>query len=118
VDKEKRELVIPVTSKNNWRDRVGANRGTRGKNLLPKEVQAMQEAERRGETAGGNHEADRPSMSYGLTFAKPSQDQETKPGEDQAMKDAGPLIPPIVDERKPLTQDDIALQALIRESKG
>lgn len=118
VDKEKRELVIPVTSKNNWHDRVRANRGTRGKNLLPKEVQAMQEAERRGETAENNQETDSPSMSYGLSFAKPSQGEETKPGEDQAMKDAGPLKPPVVDERKPLTQDEIALQALIRESKG
>ncbi|RHZ72980.1 Pre-mRNA-splicing factor spp2 [Aspergillus turcosus] len=118
VDKGKRELVIPVTSKNNWRDRVGANRGPRGKNLLPKEVQAMQEAERRGQTAEANHEADRPSMSYGLSFAKPSQDEQAKPGEDEAMKDAGPLIPPVTDERKPLTQDEIALQALIRESKG
>ncbi|EAL90032.1 spliceosome ATPase-activating subunit SPP2 [Aspergillus fumigatus Af293] len=118
VDKEKRELVIPVTSKNNWRDRVRANRGTRGKNLLPKEVQAMQEAERRGETAENDQETDRPSMSYGLSFAKPSQGEETKPGEDQAMKDAGPLKPQVVDERKPLTQDEIALQALIRESKG
>jgi hypothetical protein len=118
VDKGKRELVIPVTSKNNWRDRVGANRGTRGKNLLPKEVQAMQEAERRGQTAERNQEADRPSVSYGLSFAKPSQDEQARPGEDQAMKDAGPLIPPVTEERQPLTQDEIALQALIRESKG
>ncbi|GFG23912.1 pre-mRNA-splicing factor spp2 [Aspergillus udagawae] len=118
ADKAKRELVIPVASKNNWRDRVGVSRGPRGKNLLPKEVQAMQEAQRRGETAEGNQEADHPSMSYGLSFAKPSQGEETKPGEDQAMQDAGPLIPPVVDERQPLTQDEIALQALIRESKG
>ncbi|EAW10220.1 spliceosome ATPase-activating subunit SPP2 [Aspergillus clavatus NRRL 1] len=119
VDNMKRELVIPVTSKNNWRDRPGTNTRPRGKNLLPKEVQAMQEAEKRGQTVGENHETDRPNMSYGLSFAKPAAVvEEGKAGEDQTMKDAGPLVPPVTDERKPMTQDEIALQALIRESNG
>ncbi|KAJ5635201.1 uncharacterized protein N7484_008514 [Penicillium longicatenatum] len=86
--KKKGPLVIPVTSKNNWRDRAGVN-VKKGKNLLPAEVQAMQEAERNGQAPGSNVETEGPSMAYGLSFAQ-----------------------------NPLTDDEIALQALIRETKG
>ncbi|KAJ5556404.1 hypothetical protein N7494_000319 [Penicillium frequentans] len=84
--KKQGPLVIPVTSKNNWRDRAGAN-VKKGKNLLPAEVQAMQEAQRNGKAPGGNVETEGPS------FAPPAAS-------------------------KPLTDDEIALQALIRETKG
>ncbi|KAF7592882.1 hypothetical protein BBP40_012294 [Aspergillus hancockii] len=112
---EKQELVIPVASNNNWRDRAGINTWRpKGKNLLPKEVQAIQEAARRGETAGDNVEREGPSMSYGLSFA---QQRSTEQGEtgDAPMEDAEPVRE---EERKPLTQDEIALRALIGESKG
>lgn len=120
---EKKDLVIPVTSKNNWRDRPGTNLTTKGKkNLLPPEVQALQRARERGEDAisgDGNVETDRPSVRHGLSFAVKDHDGEKKDeGGDKEMKDAEPIIPPVIEERKPLTQDEIAMQALIRESKG
>jgi hypothetical protein len=119
---EKRDLVIPVTSTNNWRDRPGVNLRRGKKNLLPKEVQAIQEAAKRGETAGDNVETERPSMEYGLSFAQRKEDNNVTDtatavaapsAGDQPMADAAEQPP-----RKPLTQDEIALNALIRESKG
>ncbi|OJJ41098.1 hypothetical protein ASPWEDRAFT_244970 [Aspergillus wentii DTO 134E9] len=111
---EKQPLVIQVASGNNWRDRAGTNhRRPKGKNLLPKEVQALQEAQKRGVDIGDNVDKEGPSMSYGLSFAKPSTD-EAKEDRDQPMQDAEPATPP----PKPLTDDEIALQALIRDTKG
>ncbi|PLB54474.1 hypothetical protein P170DRAFT_432117 [Aspergillus steynii IBT 23096] len=120
---EPRDLVIPVASNNNWRNRPGVNLRPKGKNLLPKEVQAIREAEKRGEVAGENVETDRPSMSYGLSFAQTPQNEGTEESAttattavngDQTMEDADAEKEP----RKPLTQDEIALNALVRESKG
>lgn len=111
----KKPLVIPVASKNNWRDRPGVNVKKGKKNLLPREVQAMQEAEKNGQApGGGNVETEGPSMAYGLSFAQ--EPTEEKQGEarddDQPMTDAKP------EPSKPLTDDQIAMQALISESKG
>jgi hypothetical protein len=109
-------LVIPVTSKNNWRDRAGVNLKKGKKNLLPQEVQALQEAQRNGQVpSGGAVETEGPSMAYGLSFADKPTDQEkiAAADEDQPMTDAKPA-----EETKPLTDDQIALQALISESKG
>jgi hypothetical protein len=117
VEDANKPLIIPVTSKNNWRDRAGVNVKKGKKNLLPREVQAMQEAEKNGQTPGGEPtvETDAPSMAFGLSFAQESADQ-ARNGEpvngDQPMPDAAPV------ETKPLTDDQIAMQALIRESKG
>ncbi|PYI34852.1 hypothetical protein BP00DRAFT_26088 [Aspergillus indologenus CBS 114.80] len=121
-------LVIPVTSNNNWRDRPGTSRRGAGppppppqqrgtKNLLPKEVQAIQEAQRRGEIAGATVETEGPSMAYGLSFAAAAKEPDQDG--DRDMEDVGPHK--AADEEKtrtPMTQDEIALQALIRESKG
>ncbi|KAJ5474534.1 hypothetical protein N7475_004100 [Penicillium sp. IBT 31633x] len=116
VEDKNKPLVIPVTSKNNWRDRAGVNARKSKKNLLPAEVQAMQAAQKNGQTPGeATVETSAPSMSYGLSFAQQSADGAEKSGEvdeDQAMPDAKPV------EAKPLTDDQIAMQALIRESKG
>ncbi|OGE53778.1 hypothetical protein PENARI_c007G02262 [Penicillium arizonense] len=115
VHDKNQPLVIPVTSKNNWRDRAGVN-VKKGKNLLPREVQAMQEAEKNGQAPGGDPtvQTDAPSMAYGLSFAQQSEAQEDKgaANEDRAMPDANPVA------TKPLTDDEIAMQALIRETKG
>ncbi|KAJ5501380.1 Pre-mRNA-splicing factor spp2 Aspergillus-type [Penicillium expansum] len=107
-------LIIPVTSKNNWRDRAGVKKG---KNLLPSEVQAMQEAQKNGQAPPGEPtvETDTPSMAYGLSFAQQSAekaDSGAAVDQDQAMPDAKPV------ETKPLTDDEIAMQALIRETTG
>ncbi|KAL4964723.1 spliceosome ATPase-activating subunit SPP2 [Aspergillus stella-maris] len=114
-EEEKKPLTIPVASGNNWRDRPGVIRRPKRKNLLPREVQAMQEAERNGKALQGEGESVGPSMSYGLSFAKKAEDEEGTPAEDQKMEDA-PTAP--VEEMKPLTEDEIALRALVRESKG
>ncbi|KAJ5143649.1 uncharacterized protein N7515_002436 [Penicillium bovifimosum] len=115
VEDKNKPLIIPVTSKNNWRDRAGVNTRKR-KNLLPAEVQAMQEAQKNGQAPGeSTMETDAPSMAHGLSFAQQpaEQAQEGKAAdEDQAMPDATPV------ESKPFTDDQIAMQALIRESKG
>ncbi|KAL5003887.1 DExH-box splicing factor binding site-domain-containing protein [Aspergillus recurvatus] len=111
---EKKPLTIPVASGNNWRDRPGVIRRPRGKkNLLPKEVQALQEARRKGEIPGDG-DAVGPSMQYGLSYAKQPQNEDG----DQPMKDAAPVAAEVVEEAKPLTEDEIALRALVRESKG
>lgn len=113
----KRELVIKVESKNNWRDRPGVNvRRPKGKNLLPKEVQVQRQAEKEG-TVAGTVETEGPSVSYGLTYARPATTtiEDVKNG-DVPMVDVNALAPG--EEKKPLTQDEIALQALIRESQG
>ncbi|KAA8649088.1 hypothetical protein EYZ11_000681 [Aspergillus tanneri] len=116
---EPRKLVIPVASNNNWRDRPGINRPRpRGKNLLPKEVQAIREAEQRGEVAGENVEIDGPSMSYGLSFAQTAQGDESQTSGEQVVESADAGASTTDEPCKPLTQDEIALQALIRESKG
>ncbi|KAJ5194016.1 hypothetical protein N7472_006482 [Penicillium cf. griseofulvum] len=110
----KKPLIIPVTSKNNWRDRAGVKKS---KNLLPSEVQAMQEAQKQGQAPPGEPsvETDMPSVAYGLSFAQQSADKADRGAavdEDQAMPDAKPV------ETKPLTEDEIAMQALIRETTG
>ncbi|KAJ5559854.1 hypothetical protein N7513_002253 [Penicillium frequentans] len=115
--KKQGPLVIPVTSKNNWRDRAGAN-VKKGKNLLPAEVQAMQEAQRNGKAPGGNVETEGPSMAYGLSFAqKGEHNGPDAADEDQPMEEVKQVSPPPA-ASKPLTDDEIALQALIRETKG
>ncbi|KAJ5938720.1 hypothetical protein N7466_001854 [Penicillium verhagenii] len=110
-------LVIPVTSKNNWRDRAGVN-VKKGKNLLPAEVQAMQEAQRNGQAPGSAVETEGPSMAYGLSFAQQSERNEHDITDaDHPMTEAKSTSPPPA-ENKPLTDDEIALQALIRETQG
>ncbi|KAJ5812162.1 hypothetical protein N7474_008463 [Penicillium riverlandense] len=122
VKKDNEPLVIPVTSRNNWRDRPGVNTKKSKKNLLPREVQAMQEAERNGQAPGGSAvETEGPSMAFGLSFAaqKSAEGGGGDPAvEDQAMPDAKPILPPPIEESKPLTDDQKALRALISESKG
>lgn len=113
---EKRDLVIPVTSRNNWRDRPGVNIRRVRKNLLPREVQALQQARERGEDVTGEGKTDGSSVKYGISYAEPRADEGNQG--DKEMKDAEPLARPVVDEGRPLTQDEIALQALVRESKG
>lgn len=112
-------LVIPVTSKNNWRDRPGTNVRKSKKNLLPREVQAMQEAQKNGQApAGGAVETEGPSMAYGLSFAqKPSEQDEEIPTvkEDQPMHHVQPIS---TEDQKPLTEDQLAMQALLKETTG
>lgn len=117
--KSKRELVIPVTSTNDWRNRPGVNiRRPRGKNLLPKEVQALREAEKSGKPIEGD-ETCGPSMSYGLSYAsKPATQDTAENNGDQHVKEAEPLLPAPGEGQKVLTEDEIALQALVRESRG
>lgn len=115
----KNPLVIPVTSKNNWRDRPGVNVKKGKKNLLPAEVQALQEAERNGQMpSGGAVETEGPSMAYGLSFAQKAanQDKAGAANEDLPMADAEPM--PSTEDGKPLTDDQIAMQALLKESAG
>ncbi|KAJ5232347.1 hypothetical protein N7468_005303 [Penicillium chermesinum] len=113
---EKGPLVITVASKNNWRDRAGTNMKRGKKNLLPKEVQAMREAERNGQSYGDNVEVEGPSMAYGLSFAKKEKGPDGK-DQDQPMADARPDVE-APEPTKPLTEDELAIRELIRETNG
>ncbi|KAF3388910.1 Pre-mRNA-splicing factor spp2 [Penicillium rolfsii] len=119
VTNTKQPLVIPVTSKNNWRDRPGTNVKRGKKNLLPQEVQAMQEAQKNGQAPpGGAVDTEGPSMAYGLSFAQKPSEQD---GNDSAIKEDQPMPDAQSDStetQKPLTEDQIALQALLRETSG
>lgn len=107
--KEKAPLVIKVESRNNWRDRPGVNRRGGGKNLLPQEVQAQRD----GQAGQPFVETERPNMSSGLSYAQPRPAGTEEPnGGDVHMADANTTLEP-----KKLTQDEIAFQALIRDSK-
>ncbi|KAL4878508.1 DExH-box splicing factor binding site-domain-containing protein [Aspergillus karnatakaensis] len=120
ASQEKKPLTIPVASGNNWRDRPGVVKRARGgKNLLPKEVQAMEEARRKGVDVSSGGESVGPSPTYGLSFAHGQDAAAPEKNGDgaggQEMNDAAPVVE---EERKPLTEDEIALRALVRESKG
>ncbi|KAH8693625.1 DExH-box splicing factor binding site-domain-containing protein [Talaromyces proteolyticus] len=103
----KTPLVIKVESKNNWRNRPGINR--RGKNLLPQEVQA---------TGTSAPQTEGPSISYGLSLA-PSKDADLEDVKGDADVDADMADASASEQqaREPVGQDEIALQALIRESQ-
>lgn len=118
ISTEKEKLVIPVASGNSWREKTGVNVRAKGKNLLPKEVQAIREAEKRGETAGDNVEREGPSMAFGISFAQPGQGEKETGDGDKEMNDADKEPAPAAEERKLRTEDEIALQALIRETTG
>lgn len=125
VSKEDERLVIPVTSGNNWRDRPGVNRPSKGKkNLLPKEVQAIREAAEKGDpnaTGAGGVETEGPSVAYGISYAQPSREREEE-AEDKPMvdanEDANEDAGAGAGQKAPRTEDEIVLQALIRESNG
>ncbi|PGH07697.1 hypothetical protein GX51_01706 [Blastomyces parvus] len=125
AEQEKKPLVIKVESKNNWQERPW-QRKRKGLNLLPAEVRAQREAEASGiASADATRAVERPSMKFGLSLAEKS-DGEGGEG-DVMMADASSVEKEKEDKQldgeeevpqKPLTQDEIAMQALIRESKG
>ncbi|OJD18729.1 hypothetical protein AJ78_01266 [Emergomyces pasteurianus Ep9510] len=127
AEHEKKPLVIKVESKNNWQERPW-QRKRRGLNLLPREVRAQREAEANaaaGGTSGAAVDVEGPSMKFGLSLAaKP--EPTAGHGGDLQLSDAGDVEEGKEEEgkqvegavpKKPLTQDEIAMQALIRESK-
>ncbi|KLJ07943.1 hypothetical protein EMPG_16583 [Blastomyces silverae] len=129
AEQEKKPLVIKVESKNNWQERPW-QRKRKGLNLLPAEVRAQREAEARGiAPADATREVEGPSMKFGLSLAEKSEgeggdgdvrmaddgsvEKEKEKEREDKQPDGEEEIP-----QKPLTQDEIAMQALIRESKG
>ncbi|QSS62219.1 pre-mRNA-splicing factor spp2 [Histoplasma capsulatum] len=126
AEQEKQPLVIKVESKNNWQQRPWL-RKRGGLNLLPKEVRAQREAEASGIVAADETtEAEGPSMKFGLTLA--GELEAAGVDGDVKMAGAGGVEKERKDEdnrvegqgeapKRPLTQDEIAMQALIRESK-
>ncbi|PGH15706.1 hypothetical protein AJ79_02300 [Helicocarpus griseus UAMH5409] len=120
----KQPLVIKVESKNNWQERPWQRRGAkrRGLDLLPKEVRAQKEAEEKGVGVDASTvEVEGPSMKFGLSLAEKKGDVDMVDVgggdgrgdvEGSKGKEAEEEAP-----KKPLTQDEIAMQALIRESK-
>ena len=86
-------------------------------------MQAQREAEKRGAGEGGgegvvNTEREGPSLEFGLKFAQREQALD-EDGGDVAMVDATSATEAAETEtKKPLTEDEIALQSLVRESNG
>ncbi|PGH32880.1 hypothetical protein GX50_04292 [[Emmonsia] crescens] len=122
AEQEKKPLIIKVESKNNWQERPW-QRKRRGLNLLPREVRAQREAERSaaaGVSAGAAAaEVEGPSMKFGLSLADKSEMKDVR------MVDTGDVEGEKKEEdtqlevpENPVTQDEIALQALLRESKA
>lgn len=120
--KEKEHLVIKAGNRNGWRERLARSQ----RSALPPEVQAQRA--RNAENGNGDGvgvEVEAPSMEAGLKLAEPraddiadkdpSADTGAKEEEDSAMRD----VPGEEEGSKaPLSQDEVALKALIRESKG
>lgn len=103
--KVKQELVIENSGNGDWRRRG------RGKNLLPEEVRAQQEQQR--STADPATERDEVSKESGLQFAAERVEvaQQTLPVEQNET----------TIEQQPAreaTADELALQALLSDSKG
>ncbi|KAI5283935.1 hypothetical protein KEM54_001713, partial [Ascosphaera aggregata] len=102
-------LVIQVTKRNNWRDRV------RGRRAGPSTAQAeasTETIENTGQTVGLK-------AQYGLVYAPPLA---ATTGVDGVPKDETVEVPPTSEEKnlpkEPLNQDEAALQALLAESKA
>lgn len=118
---EKAPRVIQVDSNNDWRGKIIRAR----KSLLPAEVQAQRAAQ--GSSADGVRqvEVEGPGTQYGLSYSQPRSEApedrrgteatEGGTGEDTNMADTDTGETATT---KPQTQEDLALQALIRESKG
>ncbi|KAI5302399.1 hypothetical protein KEM56_000728 [Ascosphaera pollenicola] len=103
----KAPLVIQVSNKNDWRDRVRSRKG----HALPQQAGVLQTAEGSAETAMS-------STQYGLVFADASKTEvENAPKAVSAEVSSSAEVEVKNTTEKPLTQDEAALQALIRETK-
>ncbi|EFW19729.1 conserved hypothetical protein [Coccidioides posadasii str. Silveira] len=119
--KEKEPLVIKVDKRNGWRERLlGSTRAK--KSWLPEEVRMQREAEREAKPQDVTVEVAGPSTKFGLSYAsapKTAEDEKatgagTEIQEDTAMEiDTEATV-----EKKDLSHDELALRALISESKG
>ncbi|KAK2753585.1 hypothetical protein FQN54_007362 [Arachnomyces sp. PD_36] len=107
---KKKELVIKVESGNNWRDRAGRKRG---KNLLPREVQAQMAGE--GGEEGVKVEREGPSVAYGISYAK-RKEEDGGVGEGKDVDMGG--VEEEAEVKKPLTEDEIALHSLVNGVNG
>jgi G-patch domain len=99
----KEDLVIKNAGNGDWRKRG------RGRNLLPAEVQAQQNAENNGEVV--IVERDEVSKASGLQLAEPSRKDADVPCGPSSN---GHLLEPV----KELTEDERALQALLSDGTG
>ncbi|KAK2820063.1 hypothetical protein FQN49_007758 [Arthroderma sp. PD_2] len=125
VKTEKQPMIIKIERRNQWRDKLQAQTQSARRSLLPAEVQAQRQREANGAT-DSTKEVDAPEVKFGLSYAEPSNDAvaESAPEGDSRSNGNGDhavtQIPTAVEESevKPLSQDEVALQALIRESKG
>ncbi|KAF3481649.1 pre-mRNA-splicing factor spp2 [Arthroderma uncinatum] len=125
VKTEKQPLIIKVETRNKWRDKLQAQTQTARRSLLPAEVQAQRQREANG-TTDSTTEVEAPEVKFGLSYAEPSSDVVTGPapqghsGNGENGEHTVEQVSTTAEgsEVKPLSQDEVALQALIRESKG
>ncbi|KAI1925202.1 DNA primase large subunit Spp2 [Ophidiomyces ophidiicola] len=121
--KSKEPLVIKVDKRNGWRERLLRSERAK-KSWLPEEVKAQKEAQCQGKETAVDVETDRPETKSGLSYASDlgitghksnggnSIDSETQ------EKSVTRADTEEYSKTRDVSQDEIALQALIRESKG
>lgn len=133
-DEKKKEgpLVIPKLGNRDWRGEARARIGGRGggKNLLPAEVQAQREAEKRKREGGAGEKkegidvvnSNDAKIVWGLSVRKKEEKPEAIPGEEDKDVEENHAEKKVdEEEQKPKTVDEEALEALLgnrKERKG
>ncbi|MCJ1253136.1 hypothetical protein MMC24_000943 [Lignoscripta atroalba] len=108
-EKQKAPLVIYGQKNRDWREE---SRQKRGKNLLPAEVQAA----RHGKVSEGKDVVNGAPQTYGLSFVKKT-DGDGDISMEGAETGVGATLVTAQSERKVLTADEEALEALMGEGK-
>ncbi len=108
-DDKKAPLVIQGQRNRDWREE---SRRKRGRNLLPREVQAAREAERNGNADGGKEMevVDGETQAYGLSFAAKREKDVVMENGQVSDKDVG--APTSAEPERVKTDDELALDAL------
>lgn len=116
-------LVIPKLGNRDWRGEARARMG-KGKNLLPAEVQAAQEAARleregKGEKREGIDVVNSKDgeIKWGLSVRKKEDKAELTPAEEDKHEDTNGKVEEAPETAKPKTADEEALEALLGERK-
>ncbi|KAM5438261.1 DNA primase large subunit Spp2 [Microsporum ferrugineum] len=121
IKTEKEPLTIKIETRNKWRDKLQARTQNARRSLLPAEVQAQRRREANG-TTDATAEVDAPEVKFGLSYAEPHAEAVNSSATSGDLEKNGnsPVEVSMTEEAemKPLSQDEVALQALIRESKG
>ncbi|KAI9704198.1 MAG: hypothetical protein M1836_007059 [Candelina mexicana] len=112
---KKAPLIIQGQRNRDWREETLRKRG---RNLLPREVQAAREAERSGNGSGGKEVevVNGEVQAYGLSFAAKSNDDVVMTNEQ--VQDKNGEVPTSTEPERPRTDDELALEALTSDGSS